>query len=56
MNNIEKIEEAIEAKMVEIETYEGIKRPNSHFMLAQFLESYVEMCIECGWKSNNEII
>jgi hypothetical protein len=45
MNNIEKIEEAIEAKMTEIETYEGIKRPNSYFMLAHLLDQYSEMCI-----------
>ena len=50
MNNIEKIEEAIEEKMAEIDAYEGIKRPNSYFMLAQFLERYRDMCIECGNK------
>ena len=47
---IEKIEEAIEEKMAEIDAYEGIKRPNSYFMLAQFLERYRDMCIECGNK------
>lgn len=48
MNNIEKIEEAIGAKMTEIERYEGIKRPNRYFMLAQFLERYRDMCIDHG--------
>lgn len=60
MNNIEKIEEAIEAKMAEIETYEGVKRPNSYFVLAQFLEQYRDMCIGCGnvarWKMDDESI
>jgi hypothetical protein len=48
MNNIEKIEEAIEEKMDVIGAYKGIKRSNSYFMFAQFFERYVEKCIECG--------
>lgn len=54
MNNIEEIEEAIEAKMAEIETYNGIQRPNSYFMLAQFLEWYVKSCEERGNEESGE--
>ena len=48
MNNNENIGEEIEANMRRIDAYEGIKRPNSYFMLAEILEWYAKRCIERG--------
>lgn len=54
MNDIEKIEEAIEEKMRVIETYKGVKRPYSYFMLERFLKRYAKLSWQRGVDCYNE--
>lgn len=52
--NFKKIEEAIEEKMAETESYEGIKQSVCYFAIERLLKEYAWKCWREGVKSYNE--
>lgn len=52
--NTEKIGEAIKEKIIEIESYEGIKQSVCYFAIERFLKEYAWKCWREGVKSYNE--